>query len=290
MMNYFTIPFKSEAGRQLQAFFNTARIAERAAERYAASMGAVAFHSDPNSFAGGVSYLEFEKEPDLAVWRPALKIEERMCYEPNCRIETDVIRVVENFRPSDTKDTIFGRKTLKWDDVRREKTLKEWAVIAGVKAGEYREKELRTIVYERLKDCLFLRVLRIKDFTIGSRPRSRKLSRAVVAERKRLQLPVVFTEDLYSILHVQDLDLAAQDDSTPVFFHYKDKWFIGCNRPCSLPYMEVIDAKEFNVTANTAQREIAERKQEEEDKMLDELKEQAEYDRICRRIHGLKES
>ena len=97
-------------------------------------------------------------------------------------------------------------------------------------------------------------------------------------------------EDLYSILHVQDLDLVAQDDSTPVFYHYKDKWFIGCNRPCSLPSMETIDAKEFNVTAATAQREMFERKQEEEDKMQEELKEQAEYDRICRRIHGQKQS
>lgn len=84
--NYYKFPASSDTGKVMKKFWQACLNARKLADAFCNKQGAVAYHSDPMGFEGGVAYLVFAdpKRVDHDVWREAAKVWDDVCFEPNC--------------------------------------------------------------------------------------------------------------------------------------------------------------------------------------------------------------
>ena len=159
MKYYYKLPVLSETGKRLRKFNSQAILALRRADAYAKRMGAVAYHSSNDAFAGGVAFLIFEKKPNPAVFRVATKIDDELCYEPNVKLDSGVVVVKKNELPKDEPDCLYDRsKLLSWADVRDRYSLATWVKTANVTDTEKMTTDaLREEITKRMKDRNFIR-------------------------------------------------------------------------------------------------------------------------------------
>ena len=289
MKYYYKLPVLSETGKQLRKFNSQAILALRRADAYAKRMGAVAYHSSNDAFAGGVAFLIFEKEPNPAVFRVATKIDEELCYEPNVKLDSGVVVVKKNELPKDDPDCLYDRsKLLSWADVRDRYSLATWAQTANITdADKMTEDVLREEITKRMKDRKFISYLRISDMPAPDLVQSRQLrkgarvhlravrpsvkvaSRAVTAERQRMALPIMSISSLLDILTGGNTTVAAECGTTPIFFEWQRNWYIGVDVPCDdNKDMQLIESSAFTFMLNTKKQTIA--------------REAADFDEYCK--------
>ena len=289
MKYYYKLPALSETGKQLRKFNSQAILALRRADAYVKRMGAVAYHSSNDAFAGGVAFLIFEKEPNPAVFRVATKIDEDLCYEPNVKLDSGVVVVKKNELPKDEPDCLYDRsKLLSWADVRDRYSLANWAKIANITDAEkMTEDALREEITKRMKDRNFISYLRILDMPTPDLVQSRQLrkgarvhlravrpsvkvaSRAVTAERQRMALPIMSISSLLDILTGGNTTVAAECGTTPIFFEWKRNWYIGVDVPCDdNKDMQMIESSAFTFMLNTKKQTLA--------------REAADFDEYCK--------
>ena len=252
-------------------------------------MGAVAYHSSNDAFAGGVAFLIFEKEPNPAVFRVATKIDDELCYEPNVKLDSGVVVVKKNELPKDEPDCLYDRsKLLSWADVRDRYSLATWAQTANITdADKMTEDALREEITKRMKDRNFISYLRISDMPAPDLVQSRQLrkgarvhlravrpsvkvaSRAVTAERQRMALPIMSISSLLDILTGGTTTVAAECGTTPIFFEWKRNWYIGVDVPCdNNKDMQLIESSAFTFMLNTKKQTLA--------------REAADFDEYCK--------
>ena len=289
MKYYYKLPALSETGKRLRKFNSQAILALRRADAYAKRMGAVAYHSSNDAFAGGVAFLIFEKEPNPAVFRVATKIDDELCYEPNVKLDSGVVVVKKNELPKDEPDCLYDRsKLLSWADVRDRYSLATWAKTANITdADKMTEDALREEITKRMKDRNFISYLRISDLPAPDlvqshqlrkggrahlravRPSVKVASRAVTAERQRMALPIMSISSLLDILTGGNTIVAAECGTTPIFFEWKRNWYIGIDVPCDdNKDMQLIESSAFTFMLNTKKQTLA--------------REAADFDEYCK--------
>jgi len=272
MKYYYKLPVDSSTGVQLEKFFFSCLKAEQAADKYAASMGAVAYHSHPSAFAGGVAYLVFPKRfdektgkeetiTDREQWRYVQTLNGEDCWEPNCQQRIGCLVFDDKrFMPSDTATRIYRKKLSTWAEVRNIHTTEQWKQLAGIKL-KGTEEENRKALDTALQDKTFVVYT---EFFGWQKPKKhgkpgipQSLRRAIKAERMRMRLPVVPVERLYSLLHAQIIDADNNTDTcTPVFFKYNNYYYIGIDFLCKAEAMEEIPSQMFVCKKNIAAQEI----------------------------------
>ena len=289
MKYYYKLPALSETGKRLRKFNSQAILALRRADAYAKRMGAVAYHSSNDAFAGGVAFLIFEKEPNPTVFRVATKIDDELCYEPNVKLDSGVVVVKKNELPKDEPDCLYDRsKLLSWADVRDRYSLATWAKTANITdADKMTEDALREEITKRMKDRNFISYLRISDMPAPDLVQSRQLrkgsrvhlravrpsvkvaSRAVTAERQRMALPIMSISSLLDILTGGNTIVAAECGTTPIFFEWQRNWYIGVDVPCDdNKDMQLIESAAFTFMLNTKKQTLA--------------REAADFDEYCK--------
>lgn len=289
MKYYYKLPVLSETGKRLRKFNSQAILSLRRADAYAKRMGAVAYHSSNDAFAGGVAFLIFEKEPNPAVFRVATKIDDELCYEPNVKLDSGVVVVKKNELPKDDPDCLYDcSKLLSWADVRDRYSLATWAKTANITdADKMTEDALREEITKRMKDRNFISYLRISDMPApdlvqshqlrkGSRvhlravrPSVKVASRAFTAERQRMALPIMSISSLLDILTGGNTAVAAECGTTPIFFEWKRNWYIGVDVPCDANKdMQLIESAAFTFMLNTKKQTLA--------------REAADFDEYCK--------
>ena len=237
---YYQFDASSELGKRMFRFHHSCVKADEAADDYARKMGAKAWYGDPNAFAGGVTCLEFEKgKVDLKMWRPVGVINGVQCYEPAVSVVAGAVILddKEKSRPSDTAVRIYAKQPCGWEQVRQFYTMKQWALMIGYELTGDKEADGNAII-EKMKSHKFLSFM---DFYGEQQPaykenrRARSFLRAVRAEQQRMKLPVILTDDLYSMLMADMTQVSADDKespSTPTFFLYNGTYYIGVAYPC----------------------------------------------------------
>jgi hypothetical protein len=230
-MYYYRFPQDSDEGRALRSFHRACQRAEQAQHDYAKKVGAVAFYEDFNSFVGGVSAVVF-KDPSKVnpnIWRfVAAGPNGDRTYTPNTIVTRGTVTVQPGQRPP--------------------KNTARRVYIKPAPVSDGSPSETPTEV----------RFLDISP-RIAIAPKA-DCTRAVTAERWRLQLPVVKTADFLSIVHA---DLSSIDGTsakkvdvvTPVFFPYHGYYYIGLQYPVRHDLFEPIDIGQFNLTKNEMLRE-----------------------------------
>ncbi len=266
MKHFYQCDLESKAGRQLQYLMKRQiRVCERA-DDYARKYGAVEYEPPVQFYDGGVDYLLFgDKIPDEKVWRKRMEdAEGNGIYEPNCMVRSDVLILPDDrFHPSDTWNMTYGKDHLKWQQVKRKKTLAQWAAIIGYQLTGDREKDAGAVDMEMSKHT-FVPFLEY----YGAEPVKSKadcpqwLRRAIKAEKDRASLPVIEIEEVFSILQAavpkEDPERAAflYNMVTPVFFVHRDKFFVGSQCKCEAEGLHDINKETFVFNYNVAIREL----------------------------------
>lgn len=261
-MYYYACKKTSVVGRRLLSFLHRAIKADERAEAYAKKFGASSYVQPPQFFAGGVDFLEFDKEPDTKVWRKRITTPDGIDeYEPNCMVRSDLLMVDHgNFKPSDTWNRAYLGSHLTWLQVRDKKTLQEWAALVGYELTDDKEWDVRN-VDSLLSDKFFFPYLEY----FGDQPSRdgkaipQTLRKAIRAERERQRLPVVDAQELFLLLNMQ-MDVADDNKKaspvsvvTPVFFLQGDNFYIRSRMPCKVDGLEQTNVVEFNYHKRFAQ-------------------------------------
>lgn len=261
---FYHFPDNGARGKALRKYWHEAVKAEQEAQRYAKSMGADEWLSDPNFFGGGVAYLIFNKRPDEQLWRKATVIDGVDCYEPNVRIMQMMVRVKHGLKPSDTWNTVYRRLPMTFEQVRSRYNLKQWAQIAHYILSGKDDKDWKKITDICGKDDFYdlariYPATAIKVDRFGKEHPSRVQRKAVSAMKLRLRLPVVRTDELYRLM---DADLAAVDEQgkrikpqqTPTFYHYWQDFYFGSDYPCKGDDLTEISFGEYGEKLRAAQQ------------------------------------
>lgn len=270
----YRFPDNNERAKLLRKYWHEAVKAEQEAQRYAKSMGADEWLSDPNFFGGGVAYLIFNKKPDEQLWRKGTVVDGVDCYEPNVRVVQMMVRVKKGLKPSDTWNTVYRRLPMTFEQVRNRYTLKAWAQIAHYILSGKDDKDWKKIESIVSGDDFYdlariYPVTTIKTDRFGKEHPNRMQRRAVSAMKLRLRLPVVRTDELYKIM---DADLAAVDENgnkiksqqTPTFFHYWKSYYFSSDYPCKGDDLTEINFGEYGTALRDAQQLDEQTKKAEE--------------------------
>ena len=228
---YYRFPTDSAEGRALRSFHRACQRAEQAQHDYAKKVGAVAFYEDFNSFIGGVSAVVFKDSSKVNpnIWRFVANGEKgERTYAPNTIVTSGTLGVSPGHdTPRSTARRIY---------------IKSAAVPAASPSEPPTE----------------VRYLDIAP-RIATAPKA-DCTRAVTAERWRLQLPVVKTDDFFRIVHadissIESTSSTKVDAVTPVFYLYHGYYYIGLQYPIHHDLFEPINIGQFNMTKTEMLRE-----------------------------------
>ena len=260
---YYFCDEHSRVGRKLRSFWREAVHADEMADKYARKYGASSYVQPPQFFAGGVDFLEFDSQPDTEVWRKRVTTPEGIDeYEPNCMVRSELLMVSDRrFRPSDTWNTTFSREYLTWEQAKPQKTLQQWATLAGIKTTDDRDHDVAA-VNQAFASMLFVPYLEFFGDQTGWRGKTipQTLRRAIRAEKDRLALPVVHSEKLFALLEMEmpaDKDAKKaflQNAGTPIFFIQGETFFIRASQPCVAEGLHSTSMQNFNYRKNYALR------------------------------------
>ena len=259
MKHYYKFSADGTYGKLLTEFWRQCQRADQRAERFASKMGAVAYHTSPVAFAGGVAYLVFPQienadgekvdRVDHEQWRLATVLNGENCYEPNVRQTTGcVVLDNERFRPSDTGRRVYQRKYHSFKDVSNVYSVRKWFEVAGIHYDPTLSKELLIKVLQKRIGCK--RFLLYNEYTgMSDCPRSAK--RAARAEVFRSQLPIVMVEDFYRIFRV-DMNKVSMHADTPTFFIYQGDYYISLDAVVDGTHIEEITQQTYMFCMNRA--------------------------------------
>ena len=242
---HYQLLIDSKTGKLLSQFWHACIKCEQEAEKYAKKMGGLYYYPDTRYFTGGVSFISFpdNKPSDPQMWREvgvqhkdgsftearskdykgAQQPGDVVYFEPNVskRIEWIEIPTKES-RPADTFDCIHS------------------AIPPIERDGKW-----------WIQCCHF-----IYDEPPGRsgnnlRVASRTVRRAIKAEVKRTKLPVMRVEALLNLLGAelfQKADGGANGrgttvNSTPTFFAFEGRYYIGCDYECKADGLVAISAQ-----------------------------------------------
>jgi len=240
--HYYKVPVDSETGKLITRFWHACQKCEKAAETYCKHFGAQYYYSDPNYFAGGVACVSFKEGEKVneKEWRKMGDFEGIAYYLPAVEaVKTEVKIPSRDYELKDSWDTIYLRDRI------REVTMLD---------GEGNEEKQLVIP----KVC-FRPVGEQLDPQGRVVQASRKMRRAIMAEQKRLRLPVMSVQQLYRILGaiIPEGRLA---DVTPTFFLRSTTYYIGCPYPCGAKGLKTITQAQYHMNQCYAIRE-AEKKE-----------------------------
>ena len=262
---FYQCDLNSKVGRRLQKFWAKAVRACERADEYAKRYGASHYEPPVQYYAGGVDYLLFiGKRFEKQVWRKRMDdAEGNGIYEPNCMVRSDVLVLPDDrFHPSDTWNKTYGKDHLTWAQVKRQKTLAQWAAIIGYTLTDDKEKDAAAVELE-LSKRTFVAFLEY----YGAEPVRSKadcpqwLRKAIRAEKDRQALPVVDVEELFLLLGAdvptQDPERAAflHNMTTPTFFVYRDSYYVGAQCPCVAEGLHEINEGVYTYRQNLSNRE-----------------------------------
>lgn len=200
--HYYRLFIDTPTGKRLSDYWHRCIRCEREAEKYAKKMGGEFYYEDPQYFAGGVVYISFagNRPQDPKMWREvgvqhadgsftgvrepdyqgATTAGDTVYFEPNVRkrIEWEEVPTAD-YRPSDTFDHIYSRRPpmSKTD----EQGVTHWFV------------QVCHFLYDEAPGHSGSR-------PDGLRTASRTVRRAIKAEVRRTQLPVMRVEPLLELL------------------------------------------------------------------------------------------
>ena len=249
---YYRINKCSDLGKQFRSLWNDCIKAENAQKFYVERMGAKSFTESTMYFTGGVQELIFPADMtiDERTWQQAGKDSETQetLWVPNVRKSSGcVISPRRGWKPSHTATRIYATRPITWQQARLTYSTQKWAEIAYIQLSGDSEMD-RQQVEESLCNEIFWNYVEIQ----GSKdllPRQRMpewMRRAVSAERERLLLPVVRVERIYNLLQAEFID-GKTPSSTPTFFEYGGRYYIGVGCKCLHETLESITEGTYNL-------------------------------------------
>lgn len=280
MKHYYRINCNSDLGIKFRLFWHDCIKARTAAELFAKKVGAEAYYTLPTVFEGGVACVSFPAgtEVNKTIWRLLGRdIEDTDQYKPNVEHIKDVIMLPrKGFRPSDTARRIYAKKMSRWSEVRYLHSLTEWAQMAGVTLTDDKKKDAAR-VDEMMSSQTFCFYTELSHESIAKEHENdRRYKMPWVAresiniERARMKLPVVSTERLFHLLHADLLDGQPDDGkpkfikpTTPTFFEWAGRYYIGIDYPCKHDDLEEITEGDYRLKMITL-RQAEEAKRQEE--------------------------
>lgn len=227
---YYKTSEDSETGKELTRFWRECEKVERMAETYAKNMGASEFFFASEGFTGGVEWLVFENPDKVSVER----WKEGPTMADGTRIwkpnVTVIIRKDKDGKIHTAYDSPFKKAKNQY------KNGHETKYSRGRLAGKH----------------------------------SKNFLTAVIAEKKRMALPVVTVDALYHVLGLRHLQVPNEEvpslSSLPTFFAYKDEFYVSCDDPSEKKDMELINFEVYRFNQNmalNAQRRMNERAKEQ---------------------------
>ena len=260
---YYKISVNSSCGKNIIKFHRECQVAEKAADEYAAKMGAEAYHSSPYGFQGGVESLEFKDDKaDEEVWKQLGVRNGRKIFVPNCEKQQGCVVFKKKF-PKDTKDVIYQHKVLTWDEIKFVYTLKQWADMVHIKYKDINAEQ--EVIEKKMSKYHFVQYTKFSGDQVAYRKSkmSQTLLRAIKAENMRMKLPVVSTDKLYEMFGAV-IKKAHKNEDTPTFFKYGSFYYISCDYPCSnkdlriiAPQMYTLQRSKLNLDATFAMENSA---------------------------------
>ncbi len=274
---YYRTETSTALGKEIKKYLHDCYRAEKAADIWAKKAHAKNFYPSPTAFAGGVSCVSFEKgkEVNEKLWKPIPldedeEEEQEQKWVPNVEHRDGAIILPrKDFKPSDTDDKVFSRRPSTWAEVRHLYTRETWLKMIGMRSTGDKVEDAKKIEDRMMKElfCRYVQVYRT-DAVITPDKRRRMpyvASAAIRMEVARLRLPVVSANRLFLMLKVNLLDGQTEDGkpkifrpTTPAFFEWGGRYYIGCSYPCQREELEEITEGTFNMKRNALiQREEA---------------------------------
>lgn len=223
---FYKFEVNSELGKAFVRLWHMCNKADKAADRFAAKVGAKTYYQVAEAFAGGVSCVEFEggTPPRPNLWRSVGKdSDEREMWVPD--VESRVGRVILKEGepvPKDRVDRIYSKQTTK-------------------------NASGQTV-------CQYIELYR-DNIPVDKAHPTRKIPyyvrESIRIERGRMKLPVVKTESILNLLGADMANGKSVDklqvvrDTTPTFFKYSRHIYIGCAYPCRAEGLKEIDMEEY---------------------------------------------
>lgn len=236
--HFYKVAADSATGKAINRYWHACIKCEQAAEDYCKKFGATYYYSDPKYFAGGVACVAFAEGEavDERLWQKFMTIGGEQYYVPACRAERGSVEVPNrDYQLRDTWDTMYLRDriqevTVKADDGSTVKRLM-MPKISFRPLGEQTDPQGRTI------------------------QASRKQRRAIIAEQKRLKLPVMTVQQLYRIFGAV-LPEGRLSQETPTFFLRSTTFYFGCAYPCEAKGLTEVTAQQYRMNQSMAEREL----------------------------------
>lgn len=243
---YYRFDTSTALGKRFRSFWNELMKAERAADKFAAKVGAKTFYPNMRMVAGGVDAVSFPDGvcPNLKVWRSIGKDGDGMeLWVPNVKQRRGTYQIPEGGKcPSHTANRIFSRKPNDKGEVK------------------------------------FIELYRDDD-EAKSTDRRFKLSWAakesIRIEKQRLLLPTISATDLLRVLSADVAADVPDDDQlhivriiTPEMFEWRGYYYLNIAYPCRDENMEAIANETYRVA--NVERMQAERAMQEMEKLNEE--------------------
>ena len=273
---FYRFDVGTELGKQFRKFWHDCDKAERTANIFAEKCGAEQYYSSPKAFAGGVVCVSFPKgkEVNSRLWRSLGKDEDGIeMWEPNVKQRNGALVLPRRrFQPSDTAQRIYQKHPSPWSEVCQIYTVEEWAEMGHVTLTGDKEKDTAAVVKKMTGEmfCRYIELYRDDEEVnfVDNRCHMTYIAReSIRIERERLKLPLVPTERLYEMMQA-DPTAGLKDGkphvvrhSTPTFFEWGGRYYIGIDIPCKHKSLEEITEGTYNmkkvalVTAERAKRE-----------------------------------
>lgn len=212
--HYYKFSTTTELGKAFIKLWNQCNKAEKAADKFAANVGAITYYPTDSAFAGGVACVAFKDNicPKPNLWKSIGKdadgfeqwvpnVKKRMC---------ELALPNANVKPSDAANRIYNKQPI----------LKSSGQIVLPYVELYRD-----------------------DIQVNRKHPERKLPyyvrESIRIEKARMKLPEV---SVISILTLLQADITNGKDNngklniikpvTPTFFQYSKQIYVGCAYPC----------------------------------------------------------
>lgn len=225
-------------GKAFLKLWHQCDMAERAADRFAAKVGAVTYYPQDSMFAGGVACVAFKDNvcPKPKHWRSIGKDADG--YEqwvPNVKQRAGAVELPsENFKPSDTACRIYAARPVPGKDGKLRLPFVELYRDDDVSKPTDKRRQVSYVARESIR-----------------------------TERERLTLPTVSVMQILNMVQA-DLTNGKGGDGkihivkpvTPTFFKYSRHIYLGCAYPCKAEGMKEISLGDY-VEAEKAVRAAA---------------------------------
>ncbi|MBP5714778.1 MAG: hypothetical protein J6X07_08795 [Prevotella sp.] len=234
---YYKVLVDSKTGKALTRFWHACQKCEEAAEDYCKKFGAKYYYEDPKYFAGGVACVAFEAgaKVDEREWRRFMVIDDEQYWVPACEAVRETVEVPSReYQMKDSWDTMYLR-----DHIRE------------VRGRGADGSEVSRLVMPKIS---FRTADGQKDACGRPVVASRKMRRAIIAEQKRLRLPVTTVQQIYGLLGAR-LPEGRLADQTPTFFVRSATYYIGCAYACGAEGLEEITPQIYKMNADLAEYE-----------------------------------